>query len=151
MGNKQTLDETNHKKIAVELFNKVWDYLDQEQRTEEENITMIHMAHASRFHWGNVGEPVNFARGEWQVSRVYSVVERSEPSLFHAENCLAICLEHHIKDFDLAFAYEAMARAYKIKQDEEQMEKYKTLAYEACEQIVKDGDRNVVLNDLATI
>ena len=42
---------------------------------------MLHAAHASRFHWGEVGEPVNFARGEWQISRVYAVLGRPEPAI----------------------------------------------------------------------
>ncbi|QHE51185.1 hypothetical protein [Pontibacillus sp. HMF3514] len=151
MTQNSSVKDHDHKKIAAQLFNRVWDYLDQEQRTEEDNMSMIHMAHASRYHWGEVGEPINLVRGEWQVSRVYSVVERAEPALFHAESCLALCLEHHIKDFDLAFAYEAMARAYKIKQDLEQMEKYIQFAYEACDKVAKDADRNVVLGELRTI
>ena len=31
---------------------------------------MIHAAHASRYHWSQVGTKANLARGEWQVSRV---------------------------------------------------------------------------------
>jgi len=39
---------------------------------------MIHAAHASRFHWGEIGKPINLGRGEWQISRVYSVLNRPE-------------------------------------------------------------------------
>ena len=45
-------------------------------------------ARASRFHWGEVGEPVNRVRGEWQCSRVYAVLGRAEPALWHARRCL---------------------------------------------------------------
>ncbi len=34
---------------------------------------MIHAAHASRYHWGEVSDDVHLARGEWQCARVYSV------------------------------------------------------------------------------
>ena len=37
---------------------------------------MIHAAHASRYHWSQVGTKANLARGEWQVSRVYTVLGR---------------------------------------------------------------------------
>lgn len=63
---------TDERKLAASLFNHVWDLMEKKNRTIEENDRMIHAAHASRYHWGNVGEPVNLARGEWQVSRVYS-------------------------------------------------------------------------------
>jgi hypothetical protein len=44
---------------------------------------MVHMAHASRFHWDNVGDDQNRAIGEWQVARVYAVLGRAESALFH--------------------------------------------------------------------
>ena len=49
--------------------------------------------HASRFHWGEAPEckPENLARGEWQVSRVYTVLGLAEPALRHALRCLDIC------------------------------------------------------------
>ena len=51
---------------------------------------MIHAAHASRYHWGEVGDDVNLARGEWQCSRVYAVLGRGEPALWHARRCVEI-------------------------------------------------------------
>ena len=73
---------------------------------------MVHAAHASRFMWEDIGEPVNHARGEWQIARVYAVVDRPEPALHHARRCLEIVEEHGVGDFDLACAYEALARAH---------------------------------------
>jgi hypothetical protein len=61
-----------HKKLGVSLFNKVWNLIDLKTRNEEETEMMVNAAHASLYHWRQVGEPVNFARSEWQVSRVYS-------------------------------------------------------------------------------
>ena len=101
---------TDERKLAASLFNHVWDLMEKKNRTIEENDRMIHAAHASRYHWAN-GEPVNLARGEWQVSRVYSIQGRSEPALYHARRSLQICKDNRIGDFDLAFAYEAIARA----------------------------------------
>lgn len=148
---EQGLQYTFHRKTAVNLFNEVWDLMEKPDRTSEEDYQMIHKAHASRFHWGEIGEPVNFTRGEWQISRVYAVLRRVEPCLVHAKRNLDIVLEHDIKDFDLAFAYEALARAYSLSGDNEAKEKYLHLAKEASTQIAKDPDRNVVLADLETI
>ena len=62
-------DTAVHKKLGIELFNYTWELLDKPQRTREEDDTMIHAAHASRFHWEKAGgTAVNLARGEWQVS-----------------------------------------------------------------------------------
>ena len=61
-----------HKKFAVETFNQTWDLMDKQDKSQAEIDRMIHAAHASRYHWEYVGEAVNLARGEWQISRVYA-------------------------------------------------------------------------------
>jgi hypothetical protein len=53
-----------HKKFAVDCFNGTWDLLDNKDRSREEDFNMIHMAHASRYHWGEIGTPLEFARGD---------------------------------------------------------------------------------------
>ncbi|WP_244671198.1 hypothetical protein [Bacillus sp. NTK034] len=151
MAQPALIEKDEHKKIAISLFNKVWDLMENPDRTDEEDHEMIHMAHASCYHWGVAGQPVNLSRGEWQISRVYTVLNRAEPALFHAKRNLEICLSNKIGDFDLAFSYEALARAYKLAGDEENAHQYKKLACEAAEEIAKEGDKKVVLNDLASI
>lgn len=141
-----------HKKIGIELFNYTWELLDKSQRAREENDTMIHAAHASRFHWEKAGgAPVNLARGEWQVSRVYAVLARAEPARFHAQRSLELCQENGIGDFDLAFAYEALARAAAVAGNAVERTQYLSLAQEAAQHIADPGDRDVVLHDLETI
>jgi len=109
------LSETaQHRKLGIDLFNYVWTLLEKPDRTREESEGMIHAAHASRWHWSVVGAPVNFARGEWQISRVYAVLGRGESALVHALRCLEICRANEIGDFDLAYAYEALARAWSV-------------------------------------
>lgn len=143
--------EEEHKKFAVGLFNFTWSLLDKKDRTEEEDDKMIHAAHASRYHWGEIGKPVHFERGEWQISRVYSVLKRSEPALYHAKRCLAICKETKIGDFDIAFAYEAMARAHARAGDKSECQKFLQLAKEAGEKIKKKEDREYFSGELETI
>jgi hypothetical protein len=41
---------------SPQLFNDTWALLQKESWTTEEDDRMIHMAHASRFHWDNVGD-----------------------------------------------------------------------------------------------
>jgi len=140
-----------HKTLAISLFNKVWDLIDLKNRTEEETELMINTAHTSLYHWRQVGEPVDFARGEWQVSRVYSLAGRAEPALHHAVNSLRICQEHTIGDFDLAFAYEAMARAYFIEGNTSKVEELRELALAASENIKEKDDKEYFLSELNTI
>jgi DNA-binding transcriptional MerR regulator len=71
-----TVDAGTRRQLAVDLFNHVWSLLETPDRTPMQDDEMLHAAHASRFHWGEVGEPANLARGEWQCSRVYAVLGR---------------------------------------------------------------------------
>ncbi|MFX1488885.1 MAG: hypothetical protein ACFFBI_07050 [Promethearchaeota archaeon] len=146
----------HHEKLAKQNFNKTWDFLDKKDRTEEDNINMIHTAHASRFHWGVLvsegkGTALNLQRGEWIISRVYSVLERVEPALYHAKICLDLTEKNNIGDFDLAFGYEAMARALALTKNKKEFEKYSKLAKEAGEKIKKKADKDYFFEELNTI
>ncbi len=99
-----------HRKLAVKLFNHTWDLMKKKDRTEEEDERMVHAAHASRFHWGEVGEPLNLAVGEWQIARVYSTLRRPSSALRHARRCLEIIEENGITGFHRASAYEGVAK-----------------------------------------
>jgi hypothetical protein len=148
---KRLTAEEWHKHQAIHLFNEVWNYIEKHERTQEEIDYMIHASHASRHHWGKVGKPVNFARGEWQISRVYAVVGRHEPALFHGTRCLEICEEHGIGDFDIAFAYEAIARAHAVAGNEPEMARYLELGHGAGMKIIEKDDRDYFLSDLDTV
>ena len=151
MTEEKATEQELHRKFAVDLFNLVWDLLDKEERTVQEDDRMIHAAHGSRFHWGEIGTPLQFERGEWQISRVYAVLNRPQAALYHAQRCLAICTENEIGDFDIAFAYEAMARAYAIAGEQSSCQRYVALAQEAGEQIEDQGDRDYFFGELKTI
>jgi hypothetical protein len=140
-----------HRKLAIDCFNGTWDLIEKTDRTPEENASMIHMAHASRFHWGQIGIPLNLARGDWQISRVYAILGQGKNSLNYAKSSLHICKDYGIGDFDLAFAYEAAARAFATLGDAEMKEQHLALAQEAGETIVKDEDRRYFLSELRTI
>jgi DNA-binding transcriptional MerR regulator len=139
--------------LAAQLFNETWRLMEREDRTGADDDRMIHTAHASRYHWGQVADatPAHLARGEWQVSRVYAMLSRPEPALHHGQRVLDICLEHGIGDWDLAFAYEALARAWAVAGDAGQARGYTDQALAAARDIVADGDRALLLADLETI
>lgn len=140
-----------HKKSAVDSFNLVWSLLDKESRTKEEDDQMVHAAHASRFHWGQIGTPMEFERGEWQISRVYSTLNKPESAIYHAQRCLEICKENHIEDFDIAFAYEATARANAVAGNSSECEKYAQLAKEAGENIEDKDNREYFFSELGSV
>jgi hypothetical protein len=139
----------DERKLAAGLFNGVWALLEAVDRTQDDDDRMLHMAHASRHHWGSVGTPANLARGEWLCSRVYAVLGRAEPSLHHARRALEICEQHGIGDWDLAFAHEAIARAQSLAGDDEAAREAVRAARAVV--IAGDEDRELLEADLATL
>lgn len=144
-------EQDTHRKFAVQTFNRVWELLEKSSRTQEEIDEMLHAAHASRYHWGVVGAPINLARGEWQVSRVYAVLDKPEMALYHARRCLESCQQNGIGDFDLAYAYEALARSHAVAGNRSECEKYLAIGKEAGEKIEEKDDRELFFGDLATV
>ena len=140
-----------HKKQAIENFNSTWDLIDKGDRTKNEELEMIHTAHASRFHWGKVGTPLHFARGEWQISRVYSILNMGESALYHGNESLKLCIDNSIEDFDLAFAYEALARGYKVLGNASECEEHCVKAFEASKSIKDEKDKEYFLLELNSL
>jgi hypothetical protein len=143
--------EPDHKKLGVDLFNGTWELMEKTDRTPDEDALMIHMAHASAYHWLQVGTPENAARSQWQCSRMYAVLGRSEPAIYHGKVALDICERNDIGDWDLAFAYEALARAYAVAGNSAESGRWLASAQAASAEITDDEDRDLLLRDLATI
>jgi hypothetical protein len=141
------------RKLGVDLFNYVWTLLERTDRTPDEDDEMLHAAHASRHHWGKSAacRPENLARGEWQVSRVYSVLRRGEPALYHARRCLELCQAHGLGDFDLAYAYEALSRAAAVADLHAEAALHAAEARTAGDKIAEADDREQFARDLATL
>jgi hypothetical protein len=144
---------SNERMLGAQLFNETWRLLDQADRSPADDDRMLHTAHASRYHWGQVPDvtPAHLARGEWQVSRVYSVLGRPEPALHHARRVRDICQANGIGDWDLGFAYEALARASAVAGDAQATREYLAQARAAAESVAEAEDRDLLLADLATI
>ena len=132
---------------GVDLFNQTWRLIE----SREDDDLMVDCAHASAYHWAVAPEckPENRARGAWLLSRVYCVVGRSEPALHHAERCFQLCERYALGDWDLAFAYEALARATGVAGDPDAVLQYVELA--RAVEIREADDRKQLEGDLATL
>ncbi len=141
---------TDHRKLAVELFNHTWELLDNNQRTPDQNEEMIHAAHASRYHWGIAGTVKNHARGEWQIARVYAASGRFAESEHYADLYLRACKDNEFDDWDLPFAHEGLARAFaKTKKDAAQLHLIE--ARQLGEKIAEEDDKQWLFTNLNEI
>ena len=146
-----SLDPTEERRVAVDLFNHVWRLLEIDGRTQAQDDDLVHAAHASRWHWGRVGGPEQWAIGEWQCSRVYAVLGRGDQALFHAQRCLDLCDENGVESFVPASAHEALARAHAVRGDMEAARVERNLAYALAVELDDADDRAVIEADLATL
>jgi DNA-binding transcriptional MerR regulator len=148
------LDKATQRQLGVDLYNSTWTLIEKADRTPAETDEMIHRAHASRWHWARVGEPVNLARGEWLCSRVYATLGRGEPALWHARRCVEIneAIPAETREaWDLPAAYEAMARASFASGDTASGALWKAKASEALAAVPESDDREPIEQDLATL
>ena len=139
------------KQEAIKLFNETWDLMDLKERTKEQQALMLHKAHASYYLWSLCGEKVNLARGEWQVSRAYALLNMGQPALLHGLRSLDICLENNLGGLDLPFGHEAVARAYHILSDSQNAQKHIAQGREACKAIDNSQDKAYALSEIASI
>jgi DNA-binding transcriptional MerR regulator len=146
------LDPATHRQLGVDLYNSTWTYLENPNRTPDETDEMLHRAHASRWHWARAGTRINLGRGEWLCSRVYAVLGRGEPAIWHASRSIAYAESaDEREDWDLPAAYEAMARAYLAAGDRRTAAQWKARAVEALANVPDADDREPIEQDLATI
>jgi hypothetical protein len=138
---------TDERQAGVDLFNETWRLIE----SREDDDLMIDCAHASAYHWSVAPEckPENRARSAWLVSRVYCVAGRAEPALHYAERCFQLCERYGLGDWDLAFAYEALARGSGVAGDQDAVQQYVELA--RAVEIREADDRQQLEGDLATL
>jgi hypothetical protein len=142
----------DHRQLGVDLFNHTWTLLDKAERTADEDDEMLGAAHASRYHWSKAStEAKHQARGEWQLARVYAVLGRGEPAVHHARRCLDWSVSGDVEDWDVAFAHEALSRAYRVAGDDEKADEHKALARDLGDAIADPEDREHFDADFRTL
>jgi len=73
---------------------------------------------------------------------------KSDEALSYAKETLKITEKNNLKDFDLAYAYESMARAYSISGDKDKSEKWYKKARDTEDLITGEKDKEYFILDL---
>jgi tetratricopeptide (TPR) repeat protein len=138
-----------HLEFAKSIYNSIWELLEKEDRSQEEDQEMLLAAYASLYHWTKVGTAVHHQRGSWMISRVHQSLGEAELSLAWAYRCLEISETHSsvMEDFDLAYAQEALARAYALAGDQEKALHHWQKAASLGERIEDKEDKEIFEGD----
>jgi hypothetical protein len=143
-------DRRFHEDLAKKINGEVWSLLEKEDRTVEEDERMVLAAHASYYHWLHAGTSVHRQRGEWMLAHVHTVLGREGPARHHARRCLAFtdAFAGEMQDFDVAYAFEAVARAEALAGDVDTAGRYLRMAEAQGARIADEEDRTIFLADL---
>ena len=87
--------EVDWKAAAVALFNEAWTYIDREDRTTEDDRSMLAAALGSLVCWRKVGTAKNFSISDWQVSRVYALLGDAPLARHYGESALEYAKNGH--------------------------------------------------------
>lgn len=146
---RYTLEEA-HKEFAKRTNGQVWKLLEKTDRTPAEDEEMEYAALASLYHWLRAGTQVHHQRGEWLIAHVCTVLGEAESAMKHANRCLELteAYKNQMEDFDIAYAYEGMARANALSRNRDVAEKFLGMAQSAGEEISDAESKKIFMGDL---
>jgi hypothetical protein len=100
-----------HRRFAIELFNRSWDLLEQPDRSPDDDAELLAAAFGSAYHWGRVGTAENRALADHQIAKAASHTGHPGLALHYARRALEAIEVGRFGDWQVAAAYEGMARA----------------------------------------
>ncbi len=123
--------------------------LDKDRRSMDEEDEMVLAAQTSLYHWGKVGNAAQLQRGYWLLSHVFSVLLKPAQAVKFANKCMQVTKANQaeMKDFDLAYAFEGLARAYALEGNKKLAAENYDQAKKAGVSIEDDEDRQIFMND----
>lgn len=146
-------DNLTHRSLAASCFNKTWEYLRKPELSAEEAEEMIHVSHASFWHWTQFEDhtPLNISIGTWQLARVYAVAGLAERAEYFAQRCIEVGENNHLLPYFVGYGYEASARAKALQGDRKTAQDLISRAKRLADRVQELDDRTVLLDDLNTI
>jgi hypothetical protein len=140
-----------HTYFSTESFNTAWTYIEQDGRSPDEDLAMLHTAIVSLWHWSQRDDvrAENLAVAHWQVSRVFNLIK--QPNNARTYGLLALKYAEYLEPFYKAYAYETLARAEMLSGNRVIMRVYLDKAHAMAMLIKTEEDRTLLLKDLESI
>jgi hypothetical protein len=142
-------DDALHRRFGAEFFNACWDLIEHPARSADDDLRMLHLAHASLAHWLAAGGPRERSVGLWQIARVLCLLGREGEAADLARRAVEVADDHDLPPFWRASAREGLHRALR-RSDPAAAAALRAEAEALLAQVADGGDREVVLKDLAS-
>lgn len=139
-----------HRYFSAFCFNQAWDYMDRQNRSPDEDELMRMLAHAAIWHWLQRPDCTekNLSIGYWQLSRVYALLSHPEDADAYARRSLASAEKGGLDPFYFGYAYEALARAARLKGDLEAASQFASMARNYADQVEDPENRRLLSADI---
>ena len=140
-----------HRYFSTDCFNRAWDLMEKQGRSQEEDEEMVRLNQSSLWHWTQRPDCTkkNLSVGYWQASRIHVILKRVEAARHYAQLCLHT--SEHEAPFYLAYAYETLARTEKLAGNPALAQTYSTEAQRLTDSVVDADERKLLVADLATL
>lgn len=143
--------ETWHKRFAAKAYNGAWELMDLQSRAAEQDLDLLALACAQRYHWYAVGEPHNKAIADWQVARALSFIGDGSLAIRFAERAVALAEPLSEPDFLKASCYEGLARAHAAAGNRAERDDWIARARDALGTIAEDDDRDEIARQIDSV
>ena len=140
-----------HHWFSAHCFNEAWKFIEQTNRSPDEDHQMLALSFASLWHWTQRTDCTsrNLSIAYWQLSRIFALIGDGENATHYAEKCLHH--SHGEAPFFLACAHEAVARAARVSNDRDRAAHHLAEARKLAPHVTDAEDRATLEKDLGNI
>jgi hypothetical protein len=141
----------SHRWHAVECNNLAWRLSELSERTPAQDAEMHDAAHASAFHWSEVGTELHSARAKMLLGHVHAVLGQGHAALAYAQESFRYLVGHDPPDWERAFAHAVLAHAAHAAGETALYEEHIAEAGELGAGIADPEDREIFLRTFRNI
>jgi hypothetical protein len=152
MSDPKALEERTawHRRFAAAANNRAWD-LSVQIRTPAEDQEMLSAAHASAWHWCEIGTELNRMRATMLLAEVHALLGHGNSALRYAEEMRKYFLRVGAADWETAFVHVVHAHAASAAGETAIHRKSYELAVAALDAVSKEEERRVVASTFSHV
>lgn len=139
------------KTLASQLFNRCWELLEQDERSEDDDVELLTSAFTSRFHWLQAGGEEQAIISDWMVARAAGATGAPDTALRFALRAYEAARATDSPDWLVASGAEGVARAYAFAGNAAEFNNWAALAGRLIEVIVDPENKSLIESQLADI
>jgi len=133
----------SHKRFAMSCNNRAWD-LATAHRSAAHEREMLDAAHASAWHWSQVGTELNRMRATMLLAEVHALAGHGALAMTYAREMRSYFLGRDTPDWELAFTHAIYAHAAHASGDATEHRAAYRMAVAALDAVADADDRAIV-------